>query len=104
MEDTFLAGEKASLLEQALSEPSTPESRGAVLELLRIEESIALAKGEIAAAWQESGLIQQKLTLELKRALSDLASAAPTDLVPAAPPEACIDAPRKYQRTRLSSS
>jgi PKD repeat protein len=85
IEDVFLTEEKATLLDDALTEPSTPESRSAGLELLRIEELIALAKGEIAAAWHESSLIQQKLTLELKRALSDIATASP--------PEACIDAP-----------
>ncbi len=67
IEERFLVEEKPRLLEEALEVPPTRESQIAGLELLRIEEMIALAKGEIAAAWQESGLIQQKLTLELKR-------------------------------------
>jgi len=79
IEGRFLADEKAGLLEEALSVPSTNERQLAALRLLRIEEMIALAKGEIAAAWQESGLIQQKLTLELKRDIEEALSNMPPE-------------------------
>ncbi len=76
IEERFLAEEKPRLLEEALETPPTRESQMAGLELLRIEEMIAPSKGEIAAAWQESGLIQQKLTLELKRDITEAIEAA----------------------------
>jgi len=85
IEERFLVEEKPRLLEEALEAPPTRESQIAGLELLRIEEMIALAKGEIAAAWQESGLIQQKLTLELKR---DIAEGLENLNIP---PVACFD-------------
>jgi len=91
IESRFLAGEKEALLNAARNEPSSPESLRAMLELLRIEEMIALAKGELAAGWQESGLVQQKLTLELKKGIledieEDLLESAQNE-----PPVACFD-------------
>ena len=82
IEERFLADDKPSLLEEALVAPPTVESQRATLELLRIEELIALTKGELAAAWHESSLIQQKLTLELKRTI--------TETLTNEPPVACF--------------
>ncbi|MGC9530224.1 MAG: PKD domain-containing protein [Candidatus Bipolaricaulaceae bacterium] len=68
-EDGFIAEVRSDLWAAAMVPTATRESLRAGLLLLSVEEAIAMAKSELAAAWLESSLVEQQLDREKKKLL-----------------------------------